>query len=86
MTAKYRPEVKILAASVNAHIVRQMNAVRGVTGLKVATLIGQDKVIDSIIQEAKNMDLCREGGKVAVIHGVREDSPDESNIMKILTV
>lgn len=86
MTAKYRPEVKILAASVNAHIVRQMNAVRGVIGLKVATLIGQDKVIASIIQEAKEMDFCREGGKVAVIHGVREDSPDESNIMKILTV
>lgn len=86
LTAKYRPEVKILAASVNASVVRQMNAVRGVIGLKIPTFQEQDNVINSIIDVAKSMDLCRDGGKVAVIHGINEDAPDESNIMKVLTV
>ena len=62
-----------------------MNAVRGVIGLKIPTLVGQDNVIKNILEEAKSMDLCRAGDKVAVIHGIKEGSPDQSNIMKILT-
>jgi len=34
LISKYRPSVKILACSVNDHVVRQMSAVRGVVGLK----------------------------------------------------
>lgn len=30
------------------------------------------------------MKLCKTGSKVAVIHGTNEDTPDESNVMKIL--
>lgn len=62
-----------------------MNAVRGVTGLKISTLVGQAAVIKNIIAEAKSMELCRQGDKVVVITGMNEGSPDESNIMKILT-
>ena len=32
------------------------------------------------------MKLCKTGLKVAVIHGTNEETPDESNIMKILDV
>jgi len=45
LISKYRPEVNILACSVNAAAVRQMNGVRGVIGLKLATLMGADNVI-----------------------------------------
>lgn len=86
LISKYRPEGNILACSVNAHAVRQMNAYRGVIGLKLATLQGVDNIIHSVIKEAKTMKLCKTGNKVAVIHGTNEETPDESNIMKILDV
>lgn len=38
LISKYRPQVRILACSVNGHAVRQMNCMRGVTGFKIATL------------------------------------------------
>lgn len=37
LVAKYRPSIKILAASVNSHVVRQLNASRGVIGFKIPT-------------------------------------------------
>ena len=84
MTAKFRPNVKILAASMNDHIVHQMNAVRGVVGLKVASnSIEADLDIEQIIEEAKKLNLCSDGGKVVVIKGV---SNDKTNVMRILNV
>ena len=38
LIAKYKPEVNILACSVNGAAVRQMNCMRGVIGFKLATL------------------------------------------------
>jgi len=38
LISKYRPEVNILACCVNGHVVRQLNTVRGVIGMKLATL------------------------------------------------
>ena len=38
LIAKYRPEAGILACSANDHTIRQLNLVRGVKGLKIATL------------------------------------------------
>ena len=32
------------------------------------------------------MNMVKGGAKVAVIHGTNEETPDESNIMKILTI
>ena len=86
LIAKYRPEVNILACSVNAHALRQLNLVRGVQGFKIASLQGTDNIIHHVIQEAKNLKLCKTGSKVAVIHATNEETPDESNIMKILDV
>jgi len=85
LVSKYRPQVKILACSINASIVRQMNTMRGCIGFKIPTFQGTDNVIQFVISEAKKMNLVK-GGQVAVIHGTNEDSPDESNIFKILDV
>lgn len=54
LVAKYRPSIKILAASVNAHVVRQMSASRGVIGFKIPTFQGVDNVITAVIEEAKS--------------------------------
>jgi purine nucleoside phosphorylase len=63
-----------------------MNCMRGVVGFKIPTFQGTDNVIQFVISEAKNMKMISAGGKVAVIHGTNEETPDESNIMKILTI
>ena len=40
IVAKYRPKVPILACSINAYTVRQMNMSRGVIGLKIPSFQG----------------------------------------------
>ena len=55
-------------------------------GLKIPTFQGTDNVIQFVISEAKNMNLCQAGNKVAVIHGTNEETHDESNIFKILDI
>ena len=86
LVSKYRPEVNILACSINAHAVRQMNTMRGVVGFKIPTFQGTDNVIQFVITEAKKMNMTKTGAKIAVIHGTNEETPDESNIMKILDI
>ena len=86
LVSKFRPEVKILACSLTSNSVRQMCTMRGVQGLKIPTFQGTDNVINFLIQEAKSMKLCKPGDKVAAIYGTQEETPDESNIMKILDI
>jgi hypothetical protein len=60
-----------------------MNVTRGVFGMKIPTY-NADQVISQCIAQSKELKLIKTGQKIAVIHGTNEDSPDESNIMKIL--
>jgi len=39
-----------------------------------------------VIKTAKDMGLCKQGHKVITLHGTAEETPDESNIMKILDI
>jgi len=57
---------------------------RGCLGFKIPTFQGTENVIQFVISEAKKMGLTQGGTQVAVIHGTNEDTPDESNIFKIL--
>ena len=84
--AKYRPKVPILACSINAHVVKQMNMSRGVIGYKIPSFQGTDNLLQLVIKTAKDMKLCKQGNKVVTLHGADEDMPDESNIMKILDI
>jgi pyruvate kinase len=63
-----------------------MCSMRGVHGFKIPTFQGTDNVIQFVISEAKKMGMTTSGSKIAVIHGTNEDTPDESNIMKILDI
>ena len=84
--AKYRPPVPILACSVNQSVVRQMNLSRGVIGYKIPSFEDTDNLLQLVIKTAKEMNLCKQGHKVITIHGTAEETPDESNIMKILDI
>lgn len=84
--AKYRPQVPILACSISMPVVRQMNMTRGVLGFKIPSFQGTEGLLLLVIKQAKEMGLCKENGKVITIHGTNEDTPDESNIIKILDI
>lgn len=81
--AKYRPPVPILACSVSMPVIKQLNTSRGVLGFKIPSYQGQDNLIQLVIKTAKEMGLCKQGNKVASITGNQEETPDESNILRI---
>jgi len=63
-----------------------VNASRGIVGFKIPTFQGVDNVITAVLEEAKRLGLVKNGGRVAIIHGQNEDTPDESNIFKVVEV
>lgn len=84
--AKYKPSVPILACSISLPVVRQLNTSRGVIGYKIPSFQGTDNLLQLVIKTAKDMGLCKQGNKVVTIHGSNEETPDESNILKILDI
>jgi len=86
LVSKYRPSIPILACSVSLSVIRQLNVCRGVTGYKIPSYQGTDNLISLVLKQAKEQHLCKPGRKVITIHGTSEETPDESTIMKIITV
>lgn len=84
--AKYKPSVPILACSISMPVVRQLYTSRGVIGYKIPSFQGTDNLLQLVIKTAKDMGLCKQGNKVVTIHGSQEETPDESNILKILDI
>lgn len=84
--SKYRPPVPILACSISQSVIKQLNVSRGVQGYKIPSYQGTDNVLQLVIKTAKDMNLCKQGNKVITIHGTQEETPDESNILKILDI
>lgn len=86
LVAKYKPSVPILACSVSKSVVKQLKTSRGVVGFKIPSYQGTENLLQLVIKTAKDMRLCKQGNKVITIHGSAEETPDESNIMKILDI
>jgi len=86
LVSKYRPSVPILACSVSAPVIRQLNCARGVIGFKIPSYQGTDNLIGMAIHAAKERHLCKSGRKVICIHGTNEETPDESSILKIIDI
>jgi pyruvate kinase len=63
-----------------------MNAQRGVVSVCAKPNMDHDDQVKFAISEARKMKYCKSGNKVITVHGMNEDSPDESNVMKILNV
>lgn len=45
-----------------------------------------EALIDYAIKHAKNNKLCDTGDSVVVIQGIKEEDPEQSNVLKVLTV
>jgi pyruvate kinase len=83
LVSKYRPEVKILGCSSNKSVIQQMNSTRGVFGMLIPSY-NADQVVGNVLAQAKESKMIKPGQKVALVHGTNEETPDESNVMKIL--
>ena len=86
LVAKYKPEVCIVCCSPNESVIQHMNVQRGVIGVHAKDTLDLDAQIACALTEAKKQKVAKTGSKAVTIHGTNEDSPDESNIMKILNV
>jgi len=86
LVCKYRPSVPILAISVSETVVHQLQVTRGVTACKMPSFAGTEGLVKTVTKMAKEMGLCKAGNMVVVLHGQNEETPDESNIMKIICV
>ena len=86
LVSKYKPPVPILACSVNQGVIRNLQTTRGVWGYKIPSYQGTDNLISQVVKVAKENGMAKPGHKVVCIHGHNEDTPDESDIMKIVDV
>ena len=67
-------------------MIRNLQTVRGVWGFKIPAYQTSDNVVQMVVKVAKENHLVKSGGKVIVIIAQNEDTPDESNVMKIVDV
>lgn len=86
LIAKYRPFQKILALSASESTLRHLQVHRGLFTMQVPTFQGTDNVIKSALIEARQMGLVEAGDTVVAVHGIREDVPGGTNLMKVLVV
>lgn len=86
LVSKYRPPVPILACSMDAQVIKQLQLTRGVWGHVIESHEASDNLSAMVVRVAKESHMVKTGDKVVCIHGQQEDTPDENDIMKIIDV
>lgn len=86
LVSKYRAPVPILACSKHGHVIRNLNSTRGVFGHLIGNYKNQSEAIKGAVEAAKALGLVKAGGKLAVILAENEETPDETNTMKVVNV
>jgi pyruvate kinase len=85
LVAKYRPPVPILALSSDKQVVKQLQTIRGVIGHKIGSF-DEGSIIKMVNKITKDAHLCKTGQKVVFIQGEKEETADETNIVKIIEI
>lgn len=86
LLSKYKPAVPIFACCVSNNVIRSLQMVWGVTGYKIPSYQGTENLLRLVIEQAKAMKMVKKGHKAVCIHSSSEETPDESNIMKIIEI
>lgn len=86
LIAKYRPMQPILALSASESTIKHLQIIRGITTQQVPSFQGTDHVIRNALAEAKERDLVAVGDRIVAVHGMKEESPGSSNLLKVLVV
>ncbi|KAL0590263.1 hypothetical protein ABG067_001508 [Albugo candida] len=85
LLAKYRPSARILAVTASASTSRQLSGVsRGVSSIRVQSMIGADKLTLKAINYAKEQKWIQVGDTVVMIHGVQDAVSGATNIVKVI--
>jgi pyruvate kinase len=83
--AKYRPKAHILAVSTDEHVIKSLCVSRGVMALRVPSFQGNDSLVEYAIKYGKEHGLVNSGDTVIVVHGMQEEQPEQSNLLKVMT-
>jgi len=84
--AKYRPRAAILAITASETTVRSLQVCRGVRPVLTGSFVGTDSVIAKALAAAKEDGLVVSGDHVVAVHGAKEETPGQSNLMKMVVV
>ena len=76
----------ILAATPSDKVMRKQCLVWGIKSLLVPRTTDIDSMIDVAVEAGINSGVIREGDLVAIIAGVKTDTPGSTNLLKIHTV
>lgn len=86
LMSKYRPKQPILALCMSSSVIRQMNISRGIYSLKIPSYIDTHNLIQNAIKHAIDNGHVKTGDKVVCISGQNESSPENVNILKVMTI
>ena len=84
--SRFRPKSMILAATPSDKVMRKLCLVWGIKSLLVPRTTDIDSMIDVAVEAGINSGVIREGDLVAIIAGVKNDTPGSTNLLKIHTV
>jgi len=84
MVAKYKPRVPIICVSQNGSVIQSQLIQRGVYGVLVGETVEIEEQMVMALLEAKKMKVVETHAKIVTITASNEDSPDETNVMKIM--
>lgn len=83
---KYRPQTPVIVITDNVHTANTIIFSRCIIPMLVASIHGTDQIVGQAMERAKMMKLCQAGSKVAVVSGLIEGRPGNSNSVKVLMV
>lgn len=86
LLAKYRAAQQSIALSANPIVARQLLLHRGLIPELVPTFHGTDAVLRTFMDQAKQRGVMCEGDIIIVVHGVGEETPGGTNLLKVVTV
>ncbi len=84
--AKYRPNIPVFSCTTNPRVVKELLLSRCLTGILLPSFHGIENLIQRIIAIAKKKGIATEGGKVVCLHGIKDDQPESTDLIKILNV
>lgn len=86
LLAKYRAPQQSVVLSANNTVCRQLLLYRGLIPESVPSFHGTDTVLKNFMELAKGRGLVTEGDLVVVVHGISEDTPGGTNLLKVVPV
>ena len=84
--SKYRPKVKIIGVTDSDEVVRRLNLVWGVTGVKIDKILDTDTTLELVKDKIKELDFVNQGDKIILTAGtpiLKRGTTDTIKIEKV---